>query len=587
MNKYKAHVSVTLVGGEKLRKSSAVFIILALTIAILALACFNNYSVKASSNFSVQSVSHSVGVFYNGYVLVNDTIAASGQTDSFLIGFPHSFGPSVVSVIAYSTDNPAETFPVTLNVPFENHVGFFGVSIDFSKGTPQVFSVVFVLSDSFQELNSTIFQLVFPTFPSLTVTAPVCNCSVTVPEATYVNGTVSSFAYDAENLNAFTYNTSQVDLLVPAGDYQVFDIQQLSRDVTIDAFGHVSVSDVYYVTNNSTSEMNSMDFILPLNASNVVANDQVGIPPITPPPANSNSNRYTINFTLEVDPGQTIKFTVTYDLPDNVYVVKQGGNFAFNMSFFQDTISYIDQASVNFFLPQGARLSNFQTTLSGNLYGVNRDVYQDSMSVSEQNVIPLDSFTVDFSYSYNPLWLALGPTLWVFVFALLGSGFVAIWKRPRAPSGVVLPSMIRGGGALHPEDYSAFADAYEEKMKIENEIDALDERVQKGRIPRRRYKVQKKTLETRLDALDRTLEELGGKMHLLGGHFADMMRQLEFAETEIDEAESSISSIEARQGRGEISLETYRKLRANYEHRKDRAKTTIRGILLRLREETY
>jgi len=572
---------------KSVRKTVAVFIILALAIAVLALASFNNFSVRASSTFSVQSVNHTVGALYNGYVLVNDTITTSGQTGSFLLGFPHSFGPNVVSVMAYSTDNAANTFPVSLNVPFEDHVGFYGVSVDFSKGTPQVFSVVFVLSNSFSELNSTIFELVFPTFPSLTETVPVCNCSVAVPDAQYINGTVSGLTYNVENLSAFTYNTSSVDLLVPEGDFQVFDIEQLTRNVNINAFGQVSVSDFYYVTNNSTSAMFSMDLVLPPNASNVAANDQVGIPPITPPTVNSPSpNRYTINFTLEVDPGEAVKFTVSYDLPDNVYVSKQGSSFTLNMSFFQDSISYIDQASVNFFLPQGARLSDFETTLAGNLYGVNRDVYQDSMSVSEQNIIPLDSFSVSLSYTYNPLWLALGPTLWVFAFAMVGSAVVWIWKRPRAPSGVVIPSTARGG-AIRPEEYRAFADAYEEKMKIEGEIDVLDERVQKGRIPRRRYKVQKKTLETRLSALDRTLAETGGKLHAGGGHYSDMMRQLEVAEAQIDEAEGSIRSIEARQTRGEISMETYHKLLADYERRKDRGKTTIRGILLRLREETY
>ena len=76
-------------------------------------------------------------------------------------------------------------------------------------------------------------------------------------------------------------------------------------------------------------------------------------------------------------------------------------------------------------------------------------------------------------------------------------------------------------------------------------------------------------------------------MHGVGGHYSDLMRQLEVAETEIDEAEGNIRSIEARQARGEISLETQRKLLGDYERRKERAKTTIRGILLRLREETH
>jgi chromosome segregation ATPase len=130
-------------------------------------------------------------------------------------------------------------------------------------------------------------------------------------------------------------------------------------------------------------------------------------------------------------------------------------------------------------------------------------------------------------------------------------------------------------------------DAYDEKMKIESEIDVLETRVQKGKIPRRQYKVQKKTLETRLSALDRTLAESGGRMHSAGGHYSDLMRQLEIAETEIDEVEANIKSIEARQGRGEISLETHHKLLGDYERRKERCKTTINGILLRLREEIH
>lgn len=571
-----------------MKKTVAAFIILALAIVVFALVSFNITSAGASSSYSIESVNHAVGVLYNGYVLVNDTIAISGQTDSFLLGFPHAFGPSVVSAVAYSTDDASNTFPVSLNVPLEDRVGFYGVKVDFSKGTPQIFSVVFVFSNSFQQAysNSSLFQLVFPTFPSLTETTPVCNCSVVVPDAQYVNGTISSLTYNVENLSAFTYNTSQVVFLLPAGGVQIFDIKQLTREVSINAFGQPSVSDSYYVTNNSTFLMESMDFVVPPNASNLSANDQFGAPAVTPAATGDNPNRYTINFTSPVEPGNAIKFTVNYNLPDNVYVSKQAGSFAVNMSFFQDSISYIDQASVGFILPEGARLSSFETTLAGNLYGVNPGVYQESMSVSEQNVISPDSFTVNLSYTYSPLWLALGPTMWVWALVIVGSVVVTIWKRPRTPGGVAVPSTTRGG-ALRPEDARTFVDAYEEKMKIEGEIDALEARVQKGRIPRRRYKVQKKTLETRLSALDRTLAEAGGKMHSVGGHYSDMMRQLEVAETEIDEAEGNIRSIETRQTRGEISLETYHKLLGDYERRKDRAQTTTRGILLRLREETH
>jgi chromosome segregation ATPase len=122
-------------------------------------------------------------------------------------------------------------------------------------------------------------------------------------------------------------------------------------------------------------------------------------------------------------------------------------------------------------------------------------------------------------------------------------------------------------------------------MKILFEIDSLEAKVQKGRIPRRRYKVQRKTLEMRLSTLARTLADVKERMRSAGGHYSDLMRQLEVAETEINEAEANVKSIDARHSRGEISLETYRKLLGDYQRRKEKAETTINGILLRLREE--
>jgi chromosome segregation ATPase len=65
------------------------------------------------------------------------------------------------------------------------------------------------------------------------------------------------------------------------------------------------------------------------------------------------------------------------------------------------------------------------------------------------------------------------------------------------------------------------------------------------------------------------------------------MRQLEIAETEINEVESNIKSIEARHRRGDLTLEAYRKLLADYESRMEKAETTISGILLRIREEIH
>jgi chromosome segregation ATPase len=185
-------------------------------------------------------------------------------------------------------------------------------------------------------------------------------------------------------------------------------------------------------------------------------------------------------------------------------------------------------------------------------------------------------------YNYNPLWLSLRSTLWMWALTIFGCAVVVIWRRPKVPAHIAAPALaVR----LRPEFLKSFVDAYEEKRKAILELESLENRVQKGRIPRRRYKVQRKTLETRVGTLSRNLAELREKMHAAGGQYAELMRQLEIAETELNEVEANIKSIEARHSRGELSLEAYRKLLSDYQRRKERTNTSISGILLRLREE--
>jgi hypothetical protein len=231
-------------------------------------------------------------------------------------------------------------------------------------------------------------------------------------------------------------------------------------------------------------------------------------------------------------------------------------------------------------MPEGARLLSSPAL---GFYAVNKGMFTDAVTIQKQNFVSLDSFPMEIEYTYNPLWIAFRPTLWVWSIALVGCAIFIVSRRPKAPGTAALSS---GVARLRPESLKTFVDSYGEKMRILSEIDALEARVQKGRIPRRRYKVQKKTLEMRLTALTRDLGELKESMRASGSLYADLMRQLEVAETEINDAEANIKNIEARQNRGEITMELYRNRVEEYGRRKEKAETTINGILLRLREET-
>ena len=575
-----------------MKKTALAITMVTVAIMILVAVSSNTKTVQAqdTGNYIINHVNHEIEVLYNGYIFINDTMQITGQaSDGFLMGFPYKYGSYILRCVAY---NASDIFPVTLNVPLENRVGFYGVEIDFPQETPQVFTVGFILSNNLlKQLNTTRYTLDFPAYPSLTKTAAICNVSITVQEgATYVSGTVDAFNYSKENLAEFTYSPANVTFSLTVGDeMQMFDVKELESEVSISGTGEIEGSDSYYITSESNASISSIEIILPPNASASSVQDQFGITMSQPELTDEKTNRYNITFASALESYRSTRFTVKYKLPSN-YTTQMGTN-NFNITFplFRHVNYYIEWASVTFVLPEGARISSFETTLIGSAYNIARGVFQETVTMNRGNISLLEDSlasenVLQIVYEYNPLWLSFRPTLWMWALAIVGCTVAVVWKRPKAPARVSVPIV---GMRLRPEYFRSFIDAYDEKKKIIFDIESLESRVRKGKIPRRRYKVQRKTLETRLNTLSRNLTELKEKMRAAGGQYVELMQQLEIAETEINEIEANIKSIETRHSRGELSLEAYRKLLSDYQRRKERVNTTISGILLRLREEIH
>jgi len=576
-----------------MKKTALAITMVTVAIMILVSLSFNVKTIKAQNdgNYTITHVNHEIEVLYDGYIFINDTMQMTGQaSDGFLMGFPYKYGSYILQCVAY---NSSEIFPVTLNVPLENRVGFYGVEIDFSLGTPQVFTVGFILSNNLltqDASNTSLYTLDFPAYPSLTKAVAVCNVSISLPEGTtYISGTVNASNYSEENLPEFTYSPANITFSLTGDKMQMFYVKELESEVRISGIGEVEGSDSYYIESKSLTDISSIEIILPPNASGSSVQDQFGRTMTQPTIADEETNRYTITFTSALESYRSTRFTVKYKLPSN-YTTQMGTN-NFNITFplFRNVNYYIEWASVTFVLPEGARISSFETTLTGSAYNVARGVFQETVTINRrdisylENVLPSEN-VLQIVYEYNPLWLSFRSTLWMWALAIVGCTVAIVWKRPKAPARVGVPAVAM---RLRPEYFRSFIDAYEEKKKIIFDIESLESRVRKGKIPRRRYKVQRKTLETRLNTLSRNLTELKEKMRAAGGQYVELMQQLEIAETEINEVEANIKSIESRHSRGELSLEAYRKLLTDYQRRKERANTTISGIILRLREEIH
>jgi hypothetical protein len=575
-------------------KSVAVVMVLLVSVAVLLPFSLGTRTVSAQEDgYTIQRVDHEVELMYSGHMIIRDTIRVSGQlTGDFLIGFPYKYGSYVLEGTAYDENN---VFPLSLGVQLADRSGFYGVKISFPQGAPQVFTVVFVLSNSLLSLDLTtdVYSLDFPAYPSFLKDVAQCHVELIFPETpptitvTKDDGEVGTTVFVRQSLPAFTYSPAVAAFSLSSGSLRIINIKELNRQITINPAGEIVAFDSYRITNKSPSSLGSLEIGLPPEASNVVARDEFGRILTTDVLTSSGNKRLAnVTFISSIASGTSTLLTAEYSLPR---VSEQSPHFTLNFNLFPDFEYYVEKATVTIVPAEGARFLAPQLSSLDSSASLIRETFQETLSISREGVSKVDyavlsGDVLQITYDYNPLWLSFRPTLWMWTLAVVGCVVVAVWKRPKAsaPLRIAAPE---ASIVLSPDHVRAFTEAYEEKNRVASELKTLEARAQKGKIPRRRYKVQRRTLEVRLDNISKNINGLKKIFRSAGGVYANLVRQLAVSETELVEVETNIRTVEVRHRRGEFPLEAYKKSLAAYERRKEKAEATINGILLRLREE--
>jgi len=569
-----------------------------------------NATNSSSTGFEIDQVDHVVQIEDGGLVIIKDTLNisladASIKPRNFPIGFPFEYAPHLVYCFAHDTSDSNEPLEVTLDTGL-GKIGFYGINVtlpaDLSNEESYSFTVGFVFSDLIHsEAPYTEYlwwNLTFPIYPSLTQMASICNVKVILPprignvlveyhsNLVEMGLNVSSTSIDSRqvlqfsktHLENFASKSAWVrfyQLLTAELDvFLMIDADEIRRDISLDEWGHITVSDFYHLTSKGELNLTSVKLRLPQYAFDVSWIDEAGHvheKPSLEGNATTTHINATISFETALGKGEATQFTVTYKLPWKEYVPQSTWhNFNLVFSFFEHEHFYwtIRKLSVTISLPRNA---DFQSC------SVPPQSVEESVTFSFLNVTPFHDLDFRLTYGYVIFWASSNPTVWVGLLVTIACVIAFLWRAPKPPRVSVIP--------VSPEALKGFVDTYERKTSAIRELETLEQQVRKRKIPRRRYKVRKKALEGRLSVLSKDLADMNEEIRKAGSRYANTMRQIEVAETELSETEAAIRRIELRYRRREISKETYRKLLEEYNRRKERAETTIDGVLLRLREE--
>jgi len=566
------------------------------------------------ASFDVK-IRHSIDLRESGLLIVNDTVtlsALAGDTadvfPSYSLGFPFGYRSDLAYAFAYENSNQSSTLNLDLNAGI-GMIGFYGVKVDFappvdiSNGDSYKFTVIFVFSNStsfnIPSSGTTVFyNASFPAYPSLPDIASEVNVEITMPTTLKYNsssyescginllqqieGSKRTLSFAKSNLSAFSNHPAWCYASSAREGAQFLDFEESERRIEIMNDERIQVSDSYKLLNKA-GQLTKVQLRLPRDADSIVAYDEFGLIQGSNLKTQQTPEYTNVNITLTTPSNEKeeIHVLLHYELPWKDHITLTSfDEFRASLSLFENTDGVMRKSTTTIALPEGAVLSS---PSDQNLNSLQNTAFTTSFILIFENATPFHGTMVDFTYHRSALWDSFRPTLWIGTFVFVIVALVAV-RRVYRPSAVA--PISTAVVTIRADDLRSFVTNYDERRRLLKEALSLESAAQKGKIPRRQYKVRKMTIDGRLASLSRDLVALRDKLRTAGPRYVELMRQLEIAETELQGAEAEIDRAEVRYRRGDLSAQAYHNVLETSYRRRDRAQTTMDGVLLRLREET-
>jgi hypothetical protein len=558
----------------------------------------NNVSAQ-SSGYTIPNVEHYIEVLFTGHTVIRDQINVQGSVaKGFQMGIPSKYASHILKVVAFDSNRE---YPVTVGTQLGGQSGFYGIQVDFQGQSPSVFTVEFVLSNDLITQSSGYYYFDYPTYPAFTTAAAQCKVTLSLPaEPSYLTiaksdgNTNNTYIYKS-NLPAYTNAPALATFYVTKELLQLIDINTYTRTLNVSPSGAVSCQETYDLKSSDTNSIVAFMLCLPTEAKNIVTRTSAGAVLSSAVLGNAGTT-LLVNTTLPayLSTGQSAQLTVDYTLPD----ISTGYN---NVTLFPTFNYLVDKATFTVTLPEGATITTADSSATVTTSGYEQKLTLNRNDVSYVEYMIPGSDYIQFNYEYSPFWASYRPTIIVFGLSAVGCAGVIFWTTKRKTEGaekkmkpVIVPKKTEPVQTktwttkslkTTPELIQKFLDDYELRTELVKEQEGLDEKVQKGRIPRSQYKNQKKALTSRIEGLTHSISGAEGIFRYSSPDLADLMEQLEQTEADLEEATEQVKTLELQRKSGEINIEQYKENIGDAQQDKEKAESTLNGILLQLREK--
>lgn len=542
---------------------------------------------EGTSSPSVR-IERKITILDGGYIMINDTYCLTFNTINaqqfYLIGVSKNYHGNIVYLSAHDFYGP-------LNVELhEEDEAFRWLKVhirtsEIYEKMPYNFTLTTVFSGLVGRKERDIFRAEFPLYPVLRDGADLCNITLMLPPRALVlpNGyPPETFLNMTSDLRVFNNVTSPLPAYTDLSSwvefsdttFSILKVLEVRREISIDSLGRIYVSDLYDI---EVVEADSFCVILPPNSTGITVYDAYEMYPSGYISIEKNGTIIRILLPERFRENIRARIAVLYSLPTWGYIRKRGWQeYLLNILVTRPDDWLIPKITVSVVLPEGAAILNRCRSPAAKYEKVG--FLQEKVKFEYTNVTRYEQLErISIEYQYSLLWAAFRPTILAVILIGLANVVITFIKPSVKPSAIT---------ALSPETVAALIQKYEEMEDILLKIESLREEFMRGKIPRRRYQLVKKTFEEQLSGVRGKLMELKAEIEAAGKRYADMMRQLERASSDIEEARRRIEEADQKLYRREITAEEHSKLTSECSRKIGRAKSMMEEIILKLRLET-
>lgn len=357
-----------------------------------------------------------------------------------------------------------------------------------------------------------------------------------------------------------------------------FEVDDWKRELTIEPWGGILVTDIIVITSNAEGETDRILFLVPPNLTINYAEDIFGRYSLNRIDVHNNQKYSEVYVFLRdmLSPGEKVKLLLSYRLPSELFISQiSWQDYSLNISLSKPDIWFVKEFSLVINLPEGAEF--ISSTRSG--YQNQKSGFTVSTMYKEYDLKKIEEPSFTIEYKYILLWSFFRPALWIGT-GIIGLTIIFFFRRNVKPSTNIVTQVPKNV-------IIKFVSIFNEKRRIISNIQSLEGQILRGKLSRRKYKTRRISIDLRLSKIKKELKRLKIQMEETNQRYSNQLKQLETADSEIETLDKDINRVEIRYRRKEISSEARRKLLDEYTRIKERAENTISEILLRLQEEIH